>query len=266
MLLVVEIVLGRVAVEEKGEDLRGARAKLHRLAGSRGGLLGDPPDFRVFQWILWIMLDLAGDARPAPGFVNGIEHRADRIREQRRTGLLSLQFLVLETFPALEHVMMPGAARDVLVEVIIAGRENVETRAGLIGDHDGVCIGELFAIPRVHHGGVEGTSPHVHIVPARARPGAGDGCRKHEVFGSGECHRFDFLFRWIQHRRDRISIGCNWVLLIVRLIAQGGDGNKPNLHATLESGESGACVSRVRSDRVSTVVIGVPAWRNWQTR
>ena len=66
---------------------------------------------------------------------------------------------MLETLPALEHIVVPGTARHVLVQVIIAGREDVETGTHLIGNNDRVRIGELLAKPRVHHGGVEGAAP-----------------------------------------------------------------------------------------------------------
>src|SRR6185295_20168948 len=99
---VVEIVLRRMTVEEERQHLSRAGAEFHRLAGGHRGLLRDAPDFRVFEWILWIVLDLANDARPAPRRVNGIEHRADGIGKQRRARIRGLQFLVLKTLPALK--------------------------------------------------------------------------------------------------------------------------------------------------------------------
>src|ERR1035438_3523681 len=84
--------------------------------------------------------------------------------------------------------MMPGAARHVLVKVVIAGGEDVESCARLIGNDDGVGISKLLTIPRVHHGRVQGAAPHVHGVPARPRPGAGDSRRENKVFSCGECH------------------------------------------------------------------------------
>ena len=83
--------------------------------------------------------------------------------------------LMLESFPALQHVVMPGTAGDVLIQVVIAGGDNVEAGAGLVGNDDSVGVGELLAEPGVHHGRVQGPAPGVHIIPPRARPGTGHG-------------------------------------------------------------------------------------------
>src|SRR5262249_10528568 len=106
--------LRRVRVEEEGEDLGRARSELDRLA--RGGrLLRDPPDLRVLQRVLRVVLDLADDARPAPGLVDRVEHPSARVREEGRRGGPGLEVLVLEPLPTLERVVVPGAAGDVLV-------------------------------------------------------------------------------------------------------------------------------------------------------
>ena len=168
LLLVVEIVVGRVAVQEERQHLRRAGAELHRLAGSHRGLLRDAPDLGVLERVLRIVLHLADHARPAPRLVDRVQHRADGIGEQRRAGLLGLQFLVLEALPPLQHVVVPRAARHVLVEVVVAGGEDVEPGAQLVGDDDGVRVGELLAIPRVHHGGVE-RAAHMFTLYQRGR-------------------------------------------------------------------------------------------------
>ena len=49
-----------------------------------------------------------------------------------------LQFLVFKSLPALQRVMMPGTTGDILVQVVVARRENVETRTRLIRDDDPV--------------------------------------------------------------------------------------------------------------------------------
>ena len=158
------------------------------LPDSRGGLLGDAPDLGVFERVLRIVLDLADHPRPAPGLVDRIQHGTDWIGKQGRTRRRSLQFLMLETFPALEHVMMPRAAGHILVEVIIAGRKDIQAGPGLVGNDHGMGIGELFAEPGIHHGRIQRPTPGVQAVPAWARPRAGYSCGKHQVFGCSECH------------------------------------------------------------------------------
>ena len=83
LLLIVQVVLGRVAVEEERQHLGRAGAEFDRLARGGGSLLGDAPDLGVFQRVLGVVLDFARHARPAPGLVNGIQHRAHRVGEQR---------------------------------------------------------------------------------------------------------------------------------------------------------------------------------------
>src|ERR1051325_6117452 len=105
-----------MAVEKEGKNLGGGGAEFDWLARGDRGLLRDAPNLGVFERVFWVVLDLPRDARPAPGLVDGIEHCADRIGEQRRTGFFGLEFLMFEALPALEHVVVPGAAGDVLVQ------------------------------------------------------------------------------------------------------------------------------------------------------
>ena len=152
-------IADRIAVLRDGRLVSTTSAgELDRLAG-RCRLLRDPPDLRVLERVLRVVLDLVDDARPAPRLVDRVEHRADRVREQRRARLVGLQLLVLEALPALQRVVMPGPSGDVLVEVVVARRENVEACALEIRDDHRVRIREALAEPRVHHGGVEGL-PH----------------------------------------------------------------------------------------------------------
>ena len=129
---------------------------------------------------------LPDDPRPAPRLVDRVEHRADRVGEQRRAGVPRLQLLVLEALPALQRVVVPRATGDVLVEVVVTGRQDVEPGALLVGDDHRVRIGELLAEPGIHHRGVERATPHVGRVPARPGPRARHRRRKHEVFRCGE--------------------------------------------------------------------------------
>ena len=84
--------------------------------------------------------------------------------------------------------MVPGAPGDVLVQVVIAGGQNVQARAGLVRDDDGMGIGKLLTKPRVHHRRIEGPAPGVHGVPAWTRPRASYGCGEHQVFSCSEGH------------------------------------------------------------------------------
>jgi len=52
---------------------------------------------------------------------------------------------VLEPLPALERVVVPRAAREVLVQVVVAVREDVQAGALLIGEDGRVRVEELLA-------------------------------------------------------------------------------------------------------------------------
>src|SRR5262245_17038658 len=99
-----------MAVQKEREHLGRTSSELYGLCRGGGGLLADAPNLCVFQRILGIMLHLPDDPWPAPRLVDGVEHRSDRVREQGRARFLGLQLFVLEPFPTLEHVMVPGSA------------------------------------------------------------------------------------------------------------------------------------------------------------
>ena len=89
LLLVLEAVLGRMAVEEDREHLRRAGPELDGLAGARAGL-GDPPELGVLERIARVVLDLADDARPAPvvsiSFISVPAANSSSRSRERRTG------------------------------------------------------------------------------------------------------------------------------------------------------------------------------------
>ena len=105
------------------------------------------------------MLDLADDARPAPRRLDLVHQRPRRELEQPVARALVLQLLVLEPLPALQRVVVPRAAGEVLVEVVVAVREDVEPRTLLFGDHGRVRVQELLAEADVEQRRVEGR-PH----------------------------------------------------------------------------------------------------------
>ncbi len=84
---------------------------------------------------------------------------------------------------------MPRAAGQVLVDVQIAVRQNVEPGALLIADHDGHRVLKLLAEADVEHAGIERPSPHAHVEPARARKRSGGRAGKNQIGGCGE-HSF----------------------------------------------------------------------------
>ena len=86
--------------------------------------------------------------------------------------------------------MVPGTARHVFVQVVVARRENVETGACLVRDNDPVCVRKLLAVPGVHHGRIQRPAPHVGRVPARTRPRTRDRCGQQQIFGRGKRHSF----------------------------------------------------------------------------
>src|SRR5262249_61122812 len=69
LLLVVQVVVAGVAVEEEGEYLRRAGPELDRLPRRRA-LLSDPPDLRVLERVLRVVLDLPDDPWPPPRLVD----------------------------------------------------------------------------------------------------------------------------------------------------------------------------------------------------
>src|SRR5206468_5090726 len=114
----------------QAHHLRAAGAEPHGLPRLR---LGQPPDLRIVERT---MLDLAGDAWPPPGRVDLIQQRARRIAQPRAARLLGLQMIAVKPCPPLNGIVMPASAGEILVAVIIAMREDVESRPLLIADDD----------------------------------------------------------------------------------------------------------------------------------
>ncbi len=166
--LALVLVLGRVDVEEQAHHLRAAGAELDRLAALG---LGHAPDLGVVQRAV---LDLVDHPRPAPAGVDLVQQRARRVLQPLGAGLLGLQIVALQAGPALQGIMVPGAAGQVLVAVEVAVGEDVQPGALLIADDHGQRVLELLAEADVHHAGVQRLAPHADVEPARARPGTGD--------------------------------------------------------------------------------------------
>src|SRR4029434_126154 len=101
---------------------------------------------------------------------------------------LGLQLIALEAGPALQRIMVPAPAGEILVAVKIAVRENVEPGPFLVADDHGERVLELLAEPDVEHARVERPAPHAGVEPARTRQGPGDSARKDEIAGDGERH------------------------------------------------------------------------------
>ena len=135
------------------------------------------------------MLDFACDVGPAPAGVNLIQQRAGRIVQPWRGGLFGLQVVALEAGPALQRIVVPGAARQVFVHVQVAVREDVEAGAFLVADDHGHGVLEFFAEADVEHAGVERPAPHADVEPARAGEGSGGGTGENQIGGGGE-HEF----------------------------------------------------------------------------
>ena len=108
------LVLGRVDVQEQRHHLRAAGAELDRLARLA---LRDPPELGVVQRAV---LDLVDHVRPAPAGVDLVEQRAGRIVQPRRGGLFGLQVVAFEARPALQRIVVPGAAGQIFIDVEVA--------------------------------------------------------------------------------------------------------------------------------------------------
>jgi hypothetical protein len=109
--LALVLVVRRVNIQEQRHHLRAAGAELDRLARLR---LRDAPQLGIVERAV---LDLAGDVRPAPAGIDFVQQRAGRIVEPRRGGLFRLQIVALEAGPALQRIVVPGAARHVFIDV-----------------------------------------------------------------------------------------------------------------------------------------------------
>ncbi len=178
--LALVLVFLRVDVEEQRHHLRAARAKADGLARLR---LRHPPELRVAERPV---LDLVHHVRPAPAGVDLVQQRAWRIVKPRGAGFLGLQLVAREPRPPLDRIVMPRAAGQVLVAVVIAVRQDVEPGPLLVADDHRQRVLELLAEADIHHARVEGLAPHADVEPARPRPGAGDGAGKNQVGGGGE--------------------------------------------------------------------------------
>ena len=159
-------------VEKQRHDLTRDSSKLDWLAGAR---LGHAIDLGVFERIARIVLDLAGDNRPAPRGVDFVQQRTGRIFQEIRARALRLQLVKSDAAPALQRIVMPGAAGQIRVEKVITVGHDIEAGALLIRNNCGEGVRELLAVDRVEHGCVERASPQALRIPRRSRPGAGRG-------------------------------------------------------------------------------------------
>ena len=66
---------------------------------------------------------------------------------------------MLEALPTLQWVVVPRAPGEVLIEVVVAVRQDVESGALLVGDHGGVRVEELLAEADVEERRVERAAP-----------------------------------------------------------------------------------------------------------
>src|SRR5262245_45170066 len=96
-------------VEEQAHDLRAAGAEPDRLARLA---LGDTPDLRVVERAV---LDFSGYAGPAPRRVDLVQQRPRRILEPRAPGFFGLEVVAFEAGPALQRIVVPAAAGEVLI-------------------------------------------------------------------------------------------------------------------------------------------------------
>ncbi len=134
------------------------------------------------------MFDRAGHVRPSPAGVDFVQQRAGRVSQPGTSGFFGLENVTLESGPALERVVMPAAAAEVLIAVEVAMGQDVDAGALLVARHHRERILELLAEADVLHARVERLRPHAHVEPARAGPRAGDRARQDEIFRDGEGH------------------------------------------------------------------------------
>jgi hypothetical protein len=127
------------------------------------------------------MLNFVDDMRPAPSGVDLIQQCAGRVMEPRRRGLFGLEVVAFKTRPPLQRVVVPAPASQVLIEVEIAVRQDVEARSLLVADDDCKGVLKLFSKVDVQHAGVQRTAPHADVEPSRAWKRAGYGAWKNQV-------------------------------------------------------------------------------------
>ena len=150
---------------KSAHHLRAAGAEAHR---ARRLALRDAPDLRVVERAV---LDRVDDVRPAPARCRSRSAacRADSAATARVVSS-GCRWSPSKPGPALQRVVVPGAARHVLVAVKVAVREQVEPGALLVADDDGHRVLELLAKADVEHAGVERLAPHADVEPAGPGP------------------------------------------------------------------------------------------------
>src|SRR5215831_16284434 len=94
-----------------------------------------------------------------------------------------------QTGPALQRVVVPGAACHVLIDVKVAVSDYIEPGALLVADHDGHRVLKLLAETDVEHTSIQRAAPQAYIEPARARKRSGDRAGENQIRSSSE-HRF----------------------------------------------------------------------------
>src|ERR1035437_6475566 len=88
--------------------------------------------------------------------------------------------------PALQGIVVPRPARQVLIHVEIAVREYVESGAFLVAEQRGHGVLKLLAEANVQHASVQRPPPHTHVEPTRARERSGGGAGQNQIGGGGE--------------------------------------------------------------------------------
>src|SRR4051794_14675468 len=111
------------------------------------------------------MLDLGRDVRPAPASVDFVEQRAGWVLEPGAARVLRLQEVAFEAGPALERIVVPAAAGEVLVAMEVAVREDIESRALLVREDHCERVLKLLPEPNIEHAGVERLAPHARVEP-----------------------------------------------------------------------------------------------------
>src|SRR5260370_14247308 len=124
--------------------------------------------------------------RPSPPGVDLVEQRAGWIVEPRSRRLFRLQVVALEAGPALQGIVVPRPAGQILIHVEIAVRENIESGAFLVADQRSHCVLKLLTEVNIEHAGVQRSPPHTHVEPAWARERSRGGAGENQIGGSGE--------------------------------------------------------------------------------
>jgi hypothetical protein len=85
--------------------------------------------------------------------------------------------------------VVPRATCEILIEVKVIVREDVQASTLLVTHHDCEGILKLLAKADIEHAGVERATPHTDVEPAGSRKRARDRARKSQIGGNGE-HEF----------------------------------------------------------------------------